>query len=147
MKNKYLTLLLIALAIHPVGAKDVTPAQEIVAATLILEAGGEPTGGMLAVYEVIRNRSARSNRTLLSECYRRKQFSCWNDVSARPKLLAYAKTHRKFSEAIGIVTNNPPSNLTKGSTHYHATRVNPYWALSMKKTVVVGKHIFYHDKK
>jgi spore germination cell wall hydrolase CwlJ-like protein len=33
-----------------------------------------------------------------------------------------------------------------GSTHYHATYVRPRWARSLKKTDVIGRHIFYRLK-
>jgi spore germination cell wall hydrolase CwlJ-like protein len=33
-----------------------------------------------------------------------------------------------------------------GSTHYHANYVRPRWARALKKTDVIGKHIFYRLK-
>ena len=35
------------------------------------------------------------------------------------------------------------SNVTNGATHYHTLKVNPYWAKSYEKTVVIENHIFY----
>lgn len=35
---------------------------------------------------------------------------------------------------------------TKGSLYYHADYVNPNWAKDMKKTIKIGKHIFYKIK-
>ena len=57
-------------------------ASEIVAATLILEAGGEYAyGSMQAVHEVILNRAVKRRLTPKQVCLQRKQFSCWNSVS------------------------------------------------------------------
>ena len=117
-------------------------ASEIVAATLIMEAGGEySTGSMEAVNEVIRNRAAKRKLTTRQVCLQRKQFSCWNSGRIE-QLLAKAKRHPRFNEALAIV-NGKPTNYTGGSDHYHADYCNPYWTSSMKKTCIIGKHIFY----
>ena len=117
-------------------------ASEIVAATLILEAGGEySTGSMEAVNEVIRNRAAKRKLTTRQVCLQRKQFSCWNSGRIE-QLLAKAKRHPRFNEALAIV-NGKPTNYTGGADHYHADYCNPYWTSSMKKTCIIGKHIFY----
>jgi spore germination cell wall hydrolase CwlJ-like protein len=117
-------------------------ASEIVAATLILEAGGEySTGSMEAVNEVIRNRAAKRKLTTRQVCLQRKQFSCWNSGKI-DQLLAKAKRHPRFNEALAIV-NGKPTNYTGGADHYHADYCNPYWTSSMKKTCIIGKHIFY----
>ena len=34
-------------------------------------------------------------------------------------------------------------DVTRGSTHYHATYVKPYWAAHYEKTGKYGSHIFY----
>ncbi len=33
--------------------------------------------------------------------------------------------------------------LTGGATHYHADYVSPYWAPSLRRTAVIGDHLFY----
>jgi len=35
------------------------------------------------------------------------------------------------------------ADLTKGSTHYHARYVKPYWSASLNTTVIYGSHKFY----
>ena len=138
MKTKQLILALaLGLVSHLSGN-----ASEIVAATLILEAGGEySTGSMEAVNEVIRNRAAKRKLTTRQVCLQRKQFSCWNSGKI-DQLLAKAKRHPRFNEALAIV-NGKPTNYTGGADHYHADYCNPYWTSSMKKTCIIGKHIFY----
>jgi len=138
MKTKQL---LFALAMGIASNLSVN-ASEIVAATLILEAGGEyASGSMEAVNEVIRNRAAKRKLTTKQVCLQRKQFSCWNSGRI-DQLLAKAKRHPRFIEAMAIVTGSP-TNYTGGADHYHADYCNPYWASSMKKTCTIGKHIFY----
>ena len=138
MKTKTIIL---ALAMGLVSHLSVN-ASEIVAATLILEAGGEYTSGsMEAVNEVIRNRAAKRKLTPRQVCLQRKQFSCWNSGRI-DQLLAKAKRHPRFSEAMAIVTGSP-TNYTGGADHYHADYCNPYWASSMEKTCTIGKHLFY----
>lgn len=112
---------------------------EIVAATLILEAGGETSPhAMAAVREVIANRA--KNKTEISVCLAPKQFSCWNKISAE-RGIEIAKRHPKWRDALSLVKNK--SNYTNGATHYHAEKVSPSWAKKLARTVKIGHHIFY----
>lgn len=54
----------------------------------------------------------------------------------------------KWLEAVveaGIVYRgyNSLPDPTKGSTHYHADYVNPYWSSHLKEIIQIGSHIFY----
>jgi len=72
----FVTAVLMALAVS-----DATGAthQDIIATTLILEAGGEYSeGAMEAVHEVIYNRSIKRNKSMAEVCLQKWQFSCWN---------------------------------------------------------------------
>jgi|APGre2960657404_1045060.scaffolds.fasta_scaffold109196_2 spore germination cell wall hydrolase CwlJ-like protein len=112
---------------------------EIVAATLILEAGGEADSrAMAAVREVIANRA--KNKTELAVCLAPKQFSCWNKIPVE-RGIEIAKRHPKWSYALALV--NQKTNYTSGATHYHAQKVSPSWAKKLAKTVQIGHHIFY----
>ena len=112
---------------------------EIVAATLILEAGGEADPrAMAAVREVIANRA--KNKTELAVCLAPKQFSCWNKIPVE-RGIEIAKRHPKWSYALALV--NQKTNYTSGATHYHAQKVSPSWAKKLAKTVQIGHHIFY----
>jgi len=117
--------------------------QTIVAATLIMEAGGEYHEGSLdAVYEVIYNRAIKKNQSFSEVCLAPKQFSCWNGkdiMSAVEK----ASQHPRWNEAMKIAYEDPKTNYTMGADHYHADYVRPYWADSLTPTVKIGLHIFY----
>lgn len=45
--------------------------------------------------------------------------------------------------AWNMVNDNKYRGITEGSTHYHATYVNPYWASSLQMVGRIGAHIFY----
>jgi len=117
--------------------------QEVVAATLIMEAGGEYDKGALeAVYEVIHNRAKKRGTQYSDECLRRLQFSCWNGIKVEDGI-AKASKHPRWNEAMKIASSKPKTNYAKGADHYHADYVNPYWAKKLQKTSTVGRHIFY----
>jgi N-acetylmuramoyl-L-alanine amidase len=44
--------------------------------------------------------------------------------------------------AVDILTGLE-TNITNGSTHYHATYVDPYWASTKTYQTQIGSHIFY----
>lgn len=113
--------------------------QEIVAATLILEAGGESDPrAMAAVREVIANRA--NNKTEISVCLAPKQFSCWNGKTAEEGI-SKAKKHPKWAQAVSLAESK--TNYTLGATHYHTKKVSPSWKNKLAKTVTIGNHIFY----
>ena len=63
-------------------------AHDIIAATIIMEAGGEyHVGALEGVYEVIMNRAKKRNKTPAQVCLQRKQFSCWNGKADGMKAL------------------------------------------------------------
>lgn len=116
---------------------------EIVAATLILEAGGEyHEGAMEAVNEIIVNRAAKRKMSEAMVCLQRYQFSCWNDKEAQAGI-SKAMKHPRWKEALRIV-QSPTTNYTRGADHYHADYIKiPYWAKTMTITTKIGRHIFY----
>ena len=117
--------------------------QTVVAATLILEAGGEYEEGSLeAVYEVIYNRAIKQSKSFSEICLAYKQFSCWNDKDVMENI-EKASNHPRWSEAMKIAYSDPKTNYTNGADHYHADYVNPYWTKSLVKTTKIGRHIFY----
>lgn len=143
MKNSLLILCLVASLSSRLFAGY--SEQEVVAATLIMEAGGERNGhAMVAVYEVIQNRAKAAKKTFLQICLARKQFSCWNGVTDIEKAIAKAKRHKKWNESIYVVMNAVNNNFTKGATHYHSNKISaPSWSKKMTNLGSIGNHIFY----
>ena len=139
VRSRTLGVITILIAFVVVGNAQ-TPS-DVIAATLILEAGGEySVGSMQAVHEVIINRSAKRSLSAAQVCLQPYQFSCWNSGSLARKL-AMAQRHPRWAEACMIVASKP-TNLTNGADHYHADHCDPYWNKSMTVTVVIGRHIF-----
>ena len=115
---------------------------EVVIATIILEAGGEyHVGALEGVYEVIMTRADKRKMTPAEVCLQKWQFSCWNGMVIEDQI-AKAKKHPRWKIAKNILGRD--TNYVKGADHYHADYIDkPYWAKSMKVTVKIGKHIFY----
>ncbi len=139
--SSFISLLL---AITGEGAQSKSRySDEIVAATLILEAGGEYyAGSMEAVNEVIVNRASKRNKSEAMVCLQKYQFSCWNGKDTQVGI-SKAMKHPRWDEALRIV-QSPTTNYTRGADHYHADYIkDPYWAKSMTATIKIGLHIFY----
>jgi spore germination cell wall hydrolase CwlJ-like protein len=118
-------------------------ATEIVATTLIAEAGGERDfRAMSAVAEVIYNRSLARKLSPMQVCLQRKQFSCWNGKDVQSEI-DKAKKHKKWPNALKIAQNLGSTNYTKNAQFYHTTKINPSWNKKMLATVTIENHIFY----
>ncbi|HNX52941.1 MAG TPA: cell wall hydrolase [Pontiellaceae bacterium] len=129
--------------------------REIVAACMVLEAGGEGTDGMRAVLNVILNRAKGDLSRLAPITVKRGAFSCmasiWdNDAPDYSPLFervmsqtdAYAKASQLIAAMeMGLLTDN-----TGGATHYHANSVQPYWVSDMRYLTTIGNHIFYVER-
>ena len=91
----YVTIILIAFVV----VSNARTPSDIIATTLILEAGGEySAGSMQAVHEVIINRSAKRNLSAAQVCLQPYQFSCWNSGNLATKL-AIAQRHPRWVES------------------------------------------------
>lgn len=131
---------------------------EIVAATIIGEAGGEDENGMKAILNVLSNRSKKKGTSMAGEALRPRQFSMWdsvttnvstkNDFNAKKilNLIKEKKTHPKWDEALSIAKTST-KDLTKGATHYYAFKgpnkiSPPPFSQDWTETVVIGNHKF-----
>lgn len=118
--------------------------RDVIATTLIAEAGGERvSGAMEAVYEVIVTRSQQRGISERAVVLQPKQFSCWNGKTVQ-EVVNKARRHPRYTEALNIVGTH--TTFSMGANHYHADYVNPHWARYMKKTTKIGRHIFYTDR-
>lgn len=151
-----------ACAADSLAAQVVTVSQEtkcdLIAAVIILEAGGEGENGMRAVSEVIHNRAIATQKKQLKQgkyidvvdaqyavIVAKKQFSCLNEVSAA-QAITKARKHKHFSFAEKLVFDTMAedvSNLTKGANHYCRFDCFPKWRDDKKMTVRIGDHVFF----
>jgi hypothetical protein len=131
--------------------------KEIIAATLVGEAGGEEDKrAMTAVLNVLHNRSKIKATSAAGEAIRPLQFSVWNSATSGvskktdfPKdkikgIIENYKDHKKWGEALRLAETNP-ADVTNGSTHYYAPKgvsKIPSWAKQWIETVNIGGHKF-----
>lgn len=100
---------------------------------------------MSAIFEVIDNRARLRGTTHKNEILRPFQFSCWNGLTTKgvQDKINKAKQHKNWSRALDIANKKKNDKITGGATHYHTIYVSPYWSKSLKRTIVIGAHIFY----
>lgn len=123
--------------------------RELLARTIMAEAGGEGYEGMLAAGSVIANRAAANNGNLRGVILAPGQFSAWNGVTGyaggeggldmndmRPSEAAYAA-----ADAIRSGTHRDP---TGGATHYYnPDAADPDWGARAGGTWTrIGNHVF-----
>lgn len=127
---------------HPLQ-EPISPAIELTAAILILEAGGETEPeAMAAVLEVIRNRALSRQQTLTQVLTAPNQFCPLRDQTPEQAIIR-AKAHPKWDTALTLARNKLNTDYTRGANHYHNTRVQPNWAKPTAVTTQIGGHIFY----
>ena len=121
---------------------------DIIAATIIGEAGGESYEGMQAVKNVLQNRAVKKGTIIAREALRPKQFSMWNKATSgvsvpddfnkegRPakiqSIIDSYKKHSKWDVAFTLAKDNV-KDITGGATKYYASggtqKIDPpYWA-------------------
>ena len=128
----------------PLSKNFYNPKEDIAVQTIILEALGEGYQGMVAVGEVIRNRSELFLKDYDTICLMPKQFSCWNDGRHAEDFL---ETYRDYYFIAALAwQESKKGDLTNGATDYHADRIHPYWADAYRVAAQIGKHIFYVRK-
>ncbi len=127
----------------------------VFAATVYLEAEGEPHEGRQAVAWVIRNRMDRRGESPATVCLARLQFSCWNadaEPMRGPRLTAPdpAVWTNCWRAACGAYFGILP-DLSRGADHYInvelARKIRPLhdlpeWYDANAVTTKIGRHDF-----
>ncbi|NJC04497.1 spore germination cell wall hydrolase CwlJ-like protein [Sphingomonas kaistensis] len=114
------------------------------------EAASEGVDGGRAVAQVILNRVRHGGypNSVCGVVYQGSQrvtgcqftFTCDGSLARTPVAYLWARSRLIASEALAGRTFAPVGY----STHYHADYVVPYWAASLDKVAVIGRHIFYN---
>lgn len=116
---------------------------ECMALNIYHEARGESREGQIAVGHVTLNRvkSKKYPDTICEVVYQNKQFSWTHDrIPDRPRdIKNYNRIKRLSYEILQGLHKDP----TSGSTYFHTKKVNPWWSRSVKRTRIIGNHIFY----
>ena len=125
-----------------VSAKDLSKA-EITCLTknAYHEAGNQGEKGILATVFVVLNRTkdSRFPSTPCKVISAPFQFS-WR---GKGKVVKDHKTYKEVEVLVKEVVDGKHKDITRGSTHFHTTKVNPSWCKKMTKTVKIKDHVFY----
>lgn len=131
------------------SGRDIARAQECLATAIYYEAASESDAGQRAVAQVVLNRVAHSAwpNTVCGVVYQgasrqtgcQFSFTCDGSLARRPSRVGWERASRIAREALAGVVYQPVGL----STHYHTLAVHPYWADSLKRTAVIGAHVFY----
>jgi N-acetylmuramoyl-L-alanine amidase len=114
------------------------------------EARSEPMVGQYAVAHVVINR-VQSNKypnevcAVVHQGFHKGKYKCqfsWYCDGKSDKANEELAWARSLIIADNVLRGKIP-DVTKGSTHYHAVYVKPYWSASLRKTVAYGSHRFY----
>ncbi|WP_349970916.1 cell wall hydrolase [Pseudomonas caspiana] len=136
--------------------------RDILARTLWGEARGEGLAGMVAVAWSIRNRVDMDlhndgkpdwwGEGYTGVCQKAWQFSCWNKNDPNFPFLSGAEPippaqFAQARQAAAIVIDGKQPDPTGGATHYYSTTMPkaPDWAANAKRTLKLGRHIFFRD--
>lgn len=140
------------------GEKDI----DVLAKTCWAEARGEGLNGMVAVGWTIRNRVDMDlhhdgkpdwwGEGYEGVCKAPWQFSCWNKGDPNYPYLVGTKEippgqlQLAREAAIAVIYGQIP-DPTGGATHYYSTSMPkpPAWAPLAKRTVKIGRHVFFKD--
>ena len=146
MTRNILTIIILVILTNIIRAE--INENELVAAVIIAEAGGEGPKGMQAVASVIQNR-ARRGPSPYDVVVKRKQFSCLNNFrpDSYQKFISHAKRHPNWRQALILakkVANKTVIDNTNGATHYCANQA--YWEKEMCFTIQIKHHKFYRKR-
>ena len=135
---------------------------DIIAATIVGEAGGEGYRGMTAVKNVLQNRADKKSTIPAREALRPKQFSMWNTATTgvtvpadfnekgRPakiqSIIDMYKKHSNWTTAVTLAKSKI-KDITGDATKYYASNGTqeidpPYWAKDWKDPITIGNHTF-----
>lgn len=122
---------------------------DIIAATLIGEAGGEGIKGMQAVLNVIMNRAKGDINNAVKVCLKPYQFSMWNNKQGNKEgVISREKKHPRWKDALDLIAmakDGKLNDITDGADFYFNPKLaKPSWAKKFKKTISIGNHDFYN---
>jgi spore germination cell wall hydrolase CwlJ-like protein len=145
--RRLLTLALLLVA-QPLWAQ--TYQEKVVAAVLLGEAWCQGRVGMVAVAEVIRQRSRERDLTPLQVVTQHKAFSCLNRTTP-DRLVRRYQDEPAFAEALGVarvlcVEPHKLPGITNSANHFTRVDERPRWARGQRPVAVIRSHAFYRLK-
>jgi len=119
------------------AAESLTESEQCHVENIYHEARGEGWEGWALVKATVENRvdDSRWPSTVCGVVYQPKQFS-W---TINPNEVTDTDS---WNRIVAFVKEGSHSNF-RGSTHYHTTSINPWWAKSYEYLGTVGHHKYY----
>lgn len=156
---RYLLAIALIFAAPYTHASDENGDAYCMAKNIYFEAGNQPVAGKIAVSHVVLNRmySPSYPDNICDVIYQARWRTDWKgkEVPVRHMCQFSWFCDGKSDDPVdsdtwmfslmvaNSVLNGDFSDITEGSTHYHADSVHPYWADSLNKVVTIDNHIFY----
>ena len=139
---------------QPLAAVGHTYEEQAVAAVLMGEAWSEGTQGMMAVAEVIHQRSVDKKKTPLQVVTVRRgpvhAFSCLNGTTLGALISRYSRKadYDKALQIAQAVCQEPDKlpGLTHAANHFTRATEKPFWASGSQPIAIIGQHAFYKLK-
>jgi Cell wall hydrolyses involved in spore germination len=106
------------------------------------EARGEPLDGQLLVAEVVLNRVQMEQYPddVCTVAFQQHQFSGLKDTPDLETILVDPAWQTSVEVAVKALQG---PTLGSGATHYHTTKVTPFWSKKLTRVGKYGRHIFY----
>ena len=118
---------------------------------IYFEARSEKEIGKKAVALVTINRLKRDNdneypNSICGIVHQRNKYKCqfaWACDKRKP-IREYDLYKNCHAIAKNVIMNyDIIHDVTKGATNFHRNDIKPNWAIKKKRTVIIGKHLFY----
>ena len=127
------------------------------ASNIYWEARNQPLKGKIAVAQVTLNRVESSSYpdTICSVVTQTRyypsggidlhscQFSWYCDGLKDEPVETWGFSYEESFDLAVKFLQERPTDFTEGSTHYHNTKVNPFWTASLEEVIQIEEHIFY----
>lgn len=133
----------------PAKGNNLAAGLDCMTAAIYYEAANEPIEGQRAVAQVILNRVRHPAypKTVCGVVYQgvdkgvscQFTFVCDGSLARAPVPALWRQARVVAAASLGGMVYGPVG----WSTHYHADYVFPYWAPTLVKALVIGRHIFY----
>lgn len=106
------------------------------------EARGEPLDGQLLVAEVVINRVQMEQYPddVCTVAFQQHQFSGLKDTPDLETIFVDPAWQTSVDVAVEALQG---PTLGSGATHYHTTKVTPFWSKKLTRVGKYGRHIFY----
>ncbi|MFZ2994703.1 cell wall hydrolase [Sphingobium sp.] len=138
-----------ALFVPTANMSDLSRSLECLTTAVYYEAASEPIDGQRAVAQVILNRVRHPSfpHSVCDVVFQGSErvtgcqfsFTCDGAMARRPLAALWKQARLVAADALTGTVYKPVG----WATHYHADYVSPYWAPTLTKLAVVGRHIFY----